>query len=356
MFRVMAAVARGLATMIDTHFPAMEFAFAYGSGVFKQAGYSSISKEEHGNETRGGPMIDMIFAVEDPLQWHAQNIEMNADHYALLPRKLGPKVIVNVQQSAASLYYNTLVPFPPSISLFQGQLMKYGVVSTADLTDDLRDWKTLYSSGRLQKPVSFLKWSPALEKPLQTNLRSALSAALLLLPSNFSEQMLFLQITSLSYQGDMRMGIAENPKKVENIVNFGDSMTRFRQLYQAHIDSFVEDGILVRNTNGISYSGTDPEYSLECDASTTAKLVACLPIPVQHDMVKVVAHGVRPGSTFSELLERGLDPSLSGLAFSHVLKSIVSHYSQRQTLKGIFTAGGSKRIVYSFQKIAKRLL
>ena len=46
--------------------PIVQHAFAYGSGIFPQKGlYESGGKGK-------GPMLDFIFAVEDPSSWHEQ--------------------------------------------------------------------------------------------------------------------------------------------------------------------------------------------------------------------------------------------------------------------------------------------
>lgn len=51
-------------------FPDVKHAFAYGSGVFRQPGlYPSGS----GDDSRhNGPMIDLVFAVDDPVAWHRE--------------------------------------------------------------------------------------------------------------------------------------------------------------------------------------------------------------------------------------------------------------------------------------------
>ncbi len=99
--------------------------------------------------------------------------------------------------------------------------MKYGVVSVKTLIDDLLNWRSLYVSGRMHKPVRILKFpsssnssstgtaaaqllgggqsspSPldagdAIKEASNENLRHALRAALLLLPATFSERTLYL--------------------------------------------------------------------------------------------------------------------------------------------------------------------
>lgn len=47
--------------------PEVQYAFAYGSGVFQQQG---LYKEGSSNEDR--PMLDFILAVDDPVTWHDQ--------------------------------------------------------------------------------------------------------------------------------------------------------------------------------------------------------------------------------------------------------------------------------------------
>ena len=46
-------------------FPPVAHAFAYGSGVFRQPGLYPLGSGDR-------PMLDFIFAVDAPAQWHAQ--------------------------------------------------------------------------------------------------------------------------------------------------------------------------------------------------------------------------------------------------------------------------------------------
>ncbi len=53
-------------------------------------------------------MLDLVFAVEDPLEWHKENLQRNGHHYSFL-KHFGPNTIVKLQQQSAGVYYNTLV-------------------------------------------------------------------------------------------------------------------------------------------------------------------------------------------------------------------------------------------------------
>ncbi|KAI4895474.1 hypothetical protein NFI96_002135 [Prochilodus magdalenae] len=188
----------------------ISLAFAYGSGVFKQAGTTQGQM--------GKNMLDFVFAVDDPVTWHTMNLMENRKHYSFL-KYLGPKHISSIQNDyGAGVYFNTLVPSDE-------RLIKYGVISTDALIDDLLHWKTMYIAGRLHKPDDNGK----LRAALGANLKSAVNASFLMLPESFSEEDLFLQIAGLSYSGDFRMVIGEDKSKVSNIVK--DNLQHFRILY-----------------------------------------------------------------------------------------------------------------------------
>ena len=95
------------------HFPPMEFAMAYGSGVFSQKGYSATQvripppdmHSTHCGATYADehiaqrPMIDFIFGVRDPKEWHAENLKINREHYALLGTRFTSTVLGTVISS-----------------------------------------------------------------------------------------------------------------------------------------------------------------------------------------------------------------------------------------------------------------
>lgn len=68
------------------------------------------------------------------------------------------------------------------------QMIKYGVIGTQLLYDDLQYWDSLYIAGRMQKPVLMLKDYAKLPMARKTNLDAAFTLALLLLPQCFSLQ------------------------------------------------------------------------------------------------------------------------------------------------------------------------
>ena len=180
--------------------------------------------------------MDLIFVVEDPVSWHLQNIEQNPHHYSWLAKRLNASAINWIQSSAAGIWFNIDVQL-------QDQRAKYGVTSLQNFTQDLQRWKTLYLAGRFHKPVqqliptesAFKHQHQLIEDSIRTNRLFAYSTALMMLPEQFEFKALLKAIVSISYLGDFRMKIAENPHKISNIVD--GQLEELTQIYKPLLDS-----------------------------------------------------------------------------------------------------------------------
>lgn len=313
---------------ILAHFPQdISLAFAYGSGVFKQHGTSPGQMDKN--------MLDFVFAVDDPVTWHTLNLLQNRSHYSIL-KLLGPTKISSIQNDhGASVYYNTLVPL-------DGRIIKYGVVSTEALIDDLLHWKTLYVAGRLHKPVKMLVQSEngKLRASLVSNLKSAVTASFLMLPESFSEEDLFLQIAGLSYAGDFRMVIGEDKSKVANLVR--DNTEYFRLLYSN----------ILRDCPQVVYK--PQQGKLEVDKSPEGQFVQLMALPrtLQQRITKLVDPPGKNRDVEEILLQVAQDPDC-GSVVQQGISSIVKSSSVTQSIKGIATAGLWKTVSYSSKKLVK---
>ena len=309
------------------HFPArhLRMVFAYGSGVFQQEGHQDVSKN----------MVDFVFVVDEPGDWHEQNLIRNSDHYSFL-RHFGARRIASVQENfGAGIYFNTLVPC-------EGRLMKYGVISTKCLLDDLLDWNTLYVGGRLHKPVNTVHFErdPALSAAQLTNLQSAVHTALLTLSDSFSEQDLFTAICGLSYSGDFRMKVGEDKNKISNIVK--PNMERFRAMYENILDTDPH----------LYWNKTQGEFEQSLSVASRSHHLNLLPKMLQ---INVVAHRNKDGrqrDTEEVLHDLAHDIDCSDIIHECVAK-IVHKSSISQSLKGLLTAGVVKSAQYSYSKLQK---
>lgn len=324
----------------------IRFAFAYGSGVFHQKGYSQGTKK---------PMVDYIFGVSYAQHFHSLNLTNHWDHYSFL-RRLGSGVISHVQTGyGAGVYFNPYVEV-------NGIMIKYGVVLLDDLCDDLNNWTNLYLAGRMQKPVKILRDHAQVRMANQKNLYSAVRTALLLLPEKFTEQELYTTIASISYMGDPRMSFGENPKKVENIVNA--QLPHFRRLYTPFIERLPN----ISFTSASALTNPDVRASLvqDLDPIKRGNMVRRLPSKFraslywQYRRSLGSAASLDPAqphdesSTYGTEFDRQIaaDPNLA-MEVGKSIKATVSWPSTSQSIKGVFTAGPVKSWSYVSEKLNK---
>ncbi|KAL1497111.1 hypothetical protein ABEB36_008123 [Hypothenemus hampei] len=312
------------------------FGFAYGSRVKKQL-----------NNDDKRDMIDLIFAVKDPVTWHEANLHINPSHYSFL-KHFGHEFIARYQTNfGAKVYFNTLVQMDDC-------LVKYGVVANEDLITDLLEWSHLYLAGRLHKPVEIIKkpLDTELETALQLNLQSAVHAAFLILPETFSEYEFYHTISNLSYQGDFRMYIGENKNKVNNIVKA--QMVGFRNLYKPflmNLEDYIDFPMLKKN------SDSDGLEFCAQDISPLARLhhLNQLPRWPQKLLTRYWNKGNFRQDTEDVLRAIAYDPDC-GAIVNQRINEIVLQSSIRQSVKGILTAGILKSVKYSSRKIKKMIL
>ncbi|MFH4981233.1 hypothetical protein AB6A40_007942 [Gnathostoma spinigerum] len=300
----------------------VEYAFAYGSGAVSQAGENVAEK-----------MVDFIVVSNDSFKFHEENLKTNPSHYSAV-RHYGPRRITQLQRDfGARVFFNTQIKY-------EGRLMKYGVISSEHLQEDLLDWRWLYIAGRLHKPVvDVILPSPSLSFALKENRASAFQAALLLLPDTFSLQQFFSKIVSLSYNGDFRMWFGEDKRKMDKIVSGNEN-----QFYKLYGDMLENDArVLLRGCR------------VEQDLSTASIYHRMQLLP------STVLTRLQRASRKRDLRYRDIEEVIFSLAHRfdpHVdiekaISSIVAHSVSSQTAKNVVTAGCVRSVVYALRKVRR---
>ncbi|KAJ6712834.1 hypothetical protein OIU79_008935 [Salix purpurea] len=243
--------------------PPVGFCCVYGSSL-------------HPNNSDKSSMVDFIIGVSDPKQWHSE-------------------------------------------------MLKYGVVRMHDLVQDVLHWERFYLSGRLQKPVHILVDNLDIGDVNSVNLRAAVSAALLLLPSKFTEEDLYSKICSLSYMGDLRMLFAEDKNKVKRIVE-----------------------------GTVWFIPIDANISQDCSLSMTHSLVHSLPPLVRRKMgmkqgeMQVLKDS---GRVLHEVMIGSREEAAKSM--QKIIRRTVMASSARQAVSGFLTAGGVNATRYLANKVRK---
>jgi translocator assembly and maintenance protein 41 len=301
-------------------------------------------------------MLDLVFAVDDSYKWHRENMSRNKSHYSSLMARLGPHYAAYIQDDVgANIYYNTLVPTPPELAQYTDcSHIKYGVIDSKNLILDLTSWSTLYVAGRLHKPVRILQHNTDIQNAAKANLTHAVNVALLLLPPTFTNVELYTTIAGLSYAGDVRMGLAENPHKVSNIVH--GSLARFESLYAEVIaasafirkDLGVHDGSGLNTTissdfvlTGTTGNGHNRQVYVNLASDNVDAIVDSMP-----QNLKSMLTGSGGGGTSRSV-------NIVGSDVKEKIQSIVGRTSFSQSAKGILTAGFTKSVQYVGEKVGK---
>lgn len=300
----------------------LTYCFAYGSGVKKQTGYDDKEQKN--------AMIDLMFSVDDPYEFHAQNLKQNPHDYSFM-RFLGSKIIGDYQDYACGVYCNTLIPIDDNTTI------KYGVMRTIDLSEDLHHWTHLYAAGRLHKPVETLiePTNQELIDGIEKNREHALRAALLMLPKEFTYFELFHEIASISYHMDFRMVIGEKKNKVQNIVE--PQQKEFLKLYAPYLKK-MKQFVDVPDLSTVS----DERIRQDKSHSTLLMQLEALPTRVHmmfHEMEKSVEQTAH-------------DPSHQ-TTVRYAIAKINWESSIAQTMKNIPTAGLFKSMRYGSRKFLK---
>ena len=95
-----------LESIVNTFDAPIRYAFAYGSGVFEQDGYSDAKR----------PMLDFMFAVTHSSHFHSINMHQHASHYSLHARLFGSSYVSSIEALAPGVWFNAYVPMNGVVS------------------------------------------------------------------------------------------------------------------------------------------------------------------------------------------------------------------------------------------------
>ena len=283
--------------------PKVVAAYGYGSGVFKQHGYTSKDK----------PQIDLILVVDDLRKWHIENMKMNKKDYSFIGRNFFKHGNINKLKGKTGITYLSNIHE-------NGKIFKYGTIELKDLEKNLATWKSFYLPGRFQKTICPIIENDELKQMIEKNRDQALLLSSFLQDSNeVTKKDLLVTLCGLSYLGDTRMKIAENPRKVLNIVE--GSFDTFDRLYK------FDRTYLKPSDNKLVIDKEEVRDSLTNLPSELVEYIT----PYLNEDDEVIK---------TKILEY----------FANINKT----ESSTQTIKGIYTNGVVRSVNYAAQKVGKR--
>lgn len=288
--------------------PDSQAVFGYGSGVFEQRD-NDHSKSQ----------TDVIFIVNDIREWHDTNMSMNDSDYSFLGRIHFSSTNVSKIKGKNNVTYFSHIKDSDNDFMF-----KYGVVEVEDFIRGLSTWDNLFLVGRFHKPVLDVKSNEVIRRVIESNRDVAFRIACLFSPASTTKREFFKTLCGLSYLGDARMKIAENPNKVRNIVD--GSYSRLKEMYsfdKPYVKTYGVDKLLI-----------DPRTILE------------------------EIH-LLPEALVDYLAEMDTDLSDLEMVKRNILDYIVGHNkieSRAQIIEGLKTNGVMRSVPYALAKVQKKLM
>lgn len=278
--------------------------YGYGSGVFKQC---------HTNGVK--PLTDVVFVVEDIREWHRSNMERNRKDYSFIGRiHLNRKNIKKLKGSNNITYFSEIKD--------EEYTFKYGVIEVEDFKRGLSTWDNIFMAGRFHKPVLEVSSDDDIRKSIDYNRKCALMIACLFCDRLTSNKEIYSKLCGLSYMGDARMGFAENPRKVENIVE--GSFEKLEEIYP------LNEEYLVRLNDGLYY--------------------------IKHDLILERIHELPEHllNFLNEMNTNFTDIDLVRINIGEFLLSKNKVESRAQIIQGVKTNGIVRSVPYALAKVKKR--
>lgn len=286
--------------------PEARAVFGYGSGVFKQ------------DIPVGKPQTDVIFVVDDIRQWHKDNMSENSGDYSLIGR------LHLSSDNVERIKGKNFVTYVSDVKGNDGNTFKYGVVENGDFQRGLCTWDNMFLVGRFHKPILDVLSNEKVREVIDKNRDRAFRVACILSNPVTDKESIFRMLCGLSYLGDARMRIAENPNKVQNIVrgNFPnlENIYKFNEPY--------------------------------------VKLMANGVVLISHEQLLAEILEL-PECLVNYLAEVNTDLKDLDSVRQHILEYVVRHNrveSKAQIVEGIKTNGIVRSVPYALSKVKKKLI
>ncbi len=285
--------------------PKVIAAYGYGSGVFKQVGYTNKDK----------PQLDLMLIVNDLKEWHLDNMRLNPKDYSFFG-KMYFKLVKNDK-----LIGKTGVTYLSNI-MYKNNIYKYGVIDKTFFLEALHSWNSFYIPGRFHKNVLEVISTNEIRKAILENRENAMIVSLLMSDKKIELTDLLVKLCNMSYAGDTRMAVAENPHKVINIVK--GSKKEFINIYASIIEKY---------------------------AKMKDEMITIIPEKLEEEVDNI------PYSLKEYLVNNNVDISNNKVIEKYVLEylsKINKKESTYQTIKGLKTNGLVRSVKYAYQKVKKR--